>query len=118
MKPDEEQPEMQFAEGFVQHSAGDFRVPKIKCSKKRKHDPAHDHIVKVRDDKVRTVKLPIERRRAQHDASETGNQELEQESDAEKHGCRELDLATPHSAEPDEDLDASRNSNNHRRQHE
>src|SRR6266481_3683940 len=106
---------MQFAQGFIEHPSADLGKPIVKRSKKTEHDSAHDDVVKVRDDKVRTGELPIERRRALHDAGETGYQDLEQERDAKQHRCLELDFPTPHRAEPVENLNASWNSDNHRR---
>src|SRR4029077_11110443 len=83
VKADQEQPEMYFAETFVQHSPGDFWIPVIKCGEERKQNSAHDHVVKMRNNKVRAAKLPVERSNAQHYAGETGNQKLKQKSDAE-----------------------------------
>src|SRR5215472_16871551 len=97
---------MELAQGFVEHSSGNFRVPVIKCPEERKEDPTNNYVVKMRDDEIRAAKLPVERRRAQHDAGETSNQKLKQESDAEQHGRFELEITAPHGAQPVEDFDS------------
>ena len=68
---------------FAQHPSGNFGIPIINCTEHAEQDGTHDHVVEMRDNEVRTAKLPIERRRAQHDAREAGDQKLEQESNAE-----------------------------------
>src|SRR5262249_48758532 len=52
---DEEQPEMQFADAFVQHSASHLRIPVIECAEDREQDRAHDYVMKVSNDKIRTA---------------------------------------------------------------
>jgi hypothetical protein len=49
----------------------------------------------VGDDEVRIPELPIERRGAEHDAGEPGDEELEQEGRAEEHRRPEL-ILPPH----------------------
>src|SRR5215475_4633471 len=104
---------MKLAQGFVKHSSNNFRVPVIKCSEERKKNSANDHVMKMRDDEIRAAKLPVERRGGQHDARKPGDQELEQESHAEQHGRFELKPPAPHGAQPVEDFDTRRNTNNH-----
>src|SRR5882724_1998664 len=73
VKADQEKPEMQLAEAFVEYSSGDFWIPVINCAEEGEQDSAYDHIVKVRDDKIRAAQLPIEGCRAKHYAGEAGN---------------------------------------------
>ena len=91
-----------------------FGIPVVEGGEERKQNPAHDHIVEVRDHKVGPAQLPVEGRSRQHDARETGDQELEQKPDAEQHGRLEMNLAAPHGAEPVEDLDSRGNTDDHR----
>src|SRR5215469_5086668 len=113
MKSDQEKPEMEFAERFVVHPSGNFRVPVIKCAEKRMHNSANDHVVKMCDDEIRAVKLPVERRNGQHDAGKPSNQKLEQEADAEQHRRFELNPPAPHGAKPVKDFDSGRYAYNH-----
>src|SRR5208337_4537687 len=83
VKPDDEQPEMNFSERFVQHPSRNFWVPIIKCCEQGEENSAYDHVVKMRDHKVGIAELPVERCDSQHDAGKAGNQKLKQESDAE-----------------------------------
>src|SRR5215471_4342303 len=105
---------MELAQAFIQHSSGDFRVPVVKCAEKGEQDSANDHVVKMRNDEIRAAKLPVKRRGGQHNARKPSDQELEQERDAEQHGRLELNLASPHGAQPVEDLDAGWYADNHR----
>ena len=50
--------------------------------------------MKMRDHKIGGSQLPVEWSRGEHDSRQTGDQELEQERDAEKHGRFELNLAS------------------------
>ena len=62
--------------------------------------------MEMRDDKIRVAKLPVEWRSRQHDAGQTGDEELEEKADAEQHGSGQPDLAAVHCGQPVEDLDA------------
>src|SRR5208282_901142 len=106
MESDREQPEMEFAQSFVEHPSRNLRIPIVKCAKERKEYSANDYVVKMRHDEIRAAELPVERRRAQHDASETRDQKLEQESDTEQHRRLELNPPAPHRSQPVEDFDS------------
>ena len=89
------QPEVQFAQAFVQHPPGDFGIPVIESGEEGEQNSADDHVVKVRDDKVGAAELPVKGRRGQHDAGEAGDQELEEEADAEQHRRLEDESCRP-----------------------
>src|SRR6266404_408963 len=105
---------MQVAKSFVQHPPRHLREPVVEGAKNAKKDSPDNDVMEMRDNEVRTCKLPIEGRRAKHDACEAGNQKLEQKRDTEEHRCFELDLSTPHRCQPVENLDPRRNRNRHR----
>src|SRR5215475_11088938 len=105
---------MEFAQAFAQHSSCDFRVPVIERAEQSEQNSANNYVMKMRDDEIRAAELPVERCSGQHDACKPGNQELEQERDAEQHGRLELNLASPHGAQPVEDFDTCRYADNHR----
>src|SRR5580704_5473541 len=107
---------MEFAKAFAQHSSRHFWVPVIKCGEDCKQKSAHESVVKVCHDKIRTTELPIERRTAQHDPGETSDQKLKQKCNTKQHGRLELDLPSPHGSEPVEDLDARWNTDSKRGQ--
>ena len=86
---------MPLSEGLVHQPAGRFWIPIIESSKNAEHDGANEDIVKVSDDEVRIMELPIPRRYGEHDAGKSGDKELEQESNAEQHRSREPNSATP-----------------------
>src|SRR5215813_8011217 len=104
---------MEFAEAFIQHSSGDFRVPVVKCAEEGEQDSANDHVMKMCDDEIRAAKLPVERSGGQHNAGKPGKQELEQERDAEQHGRLEYNASAPHGAKPVKDFDSGGHPDNH-----
>src|SRR5208283_166664 len=90
MEADDEQPELKLAEFLVVHSAGHFREPIIESAENRKENRAYDHVMEVRNHKVRAAELPVEWSGGKHDPGKSGNQELEDERNAEQHGRLEL----------------------------
>src|SRR5215469_14456083 len=105
---------MELAQGFVEHPSGDFRVPVIKCTEECMDNSANNHVVKMRDDEIRAAKLPVERRRAQHDAGETSSQKLKQKCDTEEYRDLELNPSAPHRAKPVKYFDSSRDPDRER----
>ena len=69
--------------------------------------------MEVRDHKVGVAELPVEGRGRQHDAGQSGDEELKEKCDAEHHGNGEADLAAPHGAQPVKDLDAGGHTYGH-----
>src|ERR1700692_76864 len=97
----------------MQHSSGDLWVPVIKCAEEGEQNSDDDHVVKGGDDEVGAAELPIEGRRSQHDAGKAGDQKLEEETNAEEHWRLEVDLASPHRAQPVENFDSGRYTHSH-----
>ena len=64
VEADEEEPERQLAQPLVEHPAEDLRPPVEERGEERERRAAHQHVVEVRDDEVRVVRLPVERIRA------------------------------------------------------
>ena len=112
-KADDEEPEMEFAEFFVVQVTAHFGEPIIESTKEGEEDAANDDVVEMSDDKVGVAKLPVEGSGGEHDAGESGDQELKEETDAEEHGGLELQFAAPHGAEPIEDFDSGGNADDH-----
>src|SRR5258708_26050615 len=99
MKADEKQPEVPLAKLFIQKSSRRLREPIVNRGKYHENDRANDHVMEVSNDKIRIRQLPVERGSGQHDAGESSNQELSQESNAEEHRGREANLPAPHGAD-------------------
>ena len=57
-----------------------LREPVVEGAEEREEDSADDHVVEVRDHEVRVAKLPVERRRAQHDAGQARRSGTETET--------------------------------------
>src|ERR1700747_3303881 len=114
MEADQEQPEVPFPQNLVVHPAAHLREPVVKGSEECKKNASHDDVMKMRDHKIGSAELPIERRRAQHDSRQASDQELEQKAIAEKHRSSELNLPAPHRPQPIEDLNSSGNADGHR----
>src|SRR5579862_2922179 len=95
VEPDDEQPEMPLAKRLVHQSSGRFWIPVVERGEDAEYNRANQHVVEVSDNEVRIMKLPIPRRYRKHDAGKSGDEELEQESNAEKHRSCETYSAAP-----------------------
>src|ERR1700743_2096896 len=113
METDEEKPEVPLAESFIQEHSRGLREPVVNRGKDHEDDRATNDVMKMSDDKIGVRQLPIERGSGQHDAGESGNQELSQECDAEEHRGREANLPAPHGADPVEDFDSRWHAGEH-----
>ena len=113
-----EQPETPFAHALVEHLAGHFREPVVEPSEKAKDDGSHQNIVKMGDDEIGVVQLPVPGSRGKHDSGQTRKQELSYKGSAEQHRRGEAYFASPHGRDPIEDLDPGRDPNQPGREHE
>src|SRR3989442_14673671 len=109
---------MQLTEGLAVHLPRHLWEPVVKGPEKSEEDAADDYVVKMRDHEIGTAQVPIERRRAVHDACETSDQELEKKSNADKHRRLYLNLAAPQGCKSVEDLNAGWNGDGHGGDHE
>ena len=112
---DEGQPEMQFAEKFRIHVSGHLREPVVPAREDREDGAEREHIVEVRDDVVRIVKVAVNAGVGEHDAGHAADREQEDESDGPQHRCLEFNRAAPHGRDPGKDLDAGRYRDHHAR---
>src|SRR6185503_1021676 len=96
MEADREKPEMPEPEFAVKQPAESFRVPVVEAREERVEETANQNVMKVRDDEVRIRELPIERNNGQHHSSQTRNQKLEKETEAEDHWHFQPNLAAVH----------------------
>jgi len=85
MKSDGKYPEVPKAEAGIEQAAGRFGEPIIKAGENPENDSPYDDVVKVSDNEIRIVELPIKRRAAQHYPREPCDEKLEKKSDAEQH---------------------------------
>jgi len=60
MEPDKQNPEMDVAEGFVEHFPGELGPPEIESGKHRKHHGAEDHVMEVGNHKVRVRHVEVQ----------------------------------------------------------
>src|SRR6185369_9877459 len=114
MEADREKPKMPEPQFAVQQPAESLRIPVVEACEERVEETANQNVMKVSDDEVRIRELPIERNNGQHHSSQTRNQKLEKEAEAEEHRHFQPNLAAVHRAEPVEDLDPGRNPDEHR----
>jgi hypothetical protein len=61
VEADEQQPEVDLAQPFVEHAAGHLRPPEIEPGEHREHHGAEHHIVEVGDDEVAVGELEVQR---------------------------------------------------------
>ena len=96
VKSDHEQPEVPFADRFIQHATGHLGEPIVKGAKDREEDSAHNHVVKVRDDKIGIAELPIERSDRERDAGQAAQSESETETPCRKAWAWRSGILPPH----------------------
>src|SRR5271170_2892848 len=102
---------MPLAQPLVEHLAGHFREPVVEPSEEAEDDGSHQNIVEMGDNEIRVVQLPVPGGDGEHDPRQAGEQELDQESGAEKHSRGEAYFASPHGGDPVKDLDAGGDPN-------
>src|SRR5579859_5149534 len=88
-------PEVPLAERLAHQASCSFGVPVIDACEDAEHDSADKDIVKMRNHKIRVMKLPVPWRHREHDAGQSRDQELKEESNAEKHWRSEAYSAAP-----------------------
>src|ERR1700678_4347732 len=59
VETDQEQPEVPFAQPLIQHLAGHLGVPVVEPSKEAEDDGSYQNVVKVCDDEIGVMQLPI-----------------------------------------------------------
>ena len=118
IRTNERNPEMQSSDPVRGHIARHFWEPVIPCRKDREDRSKRQHVMEVSDDIIGIVKVTVEPRIRQHDASYAADCEQEDEPDGPHHRCREADGAAPHCRDPGKDFHTCRNRNNHRREDE
>ena len=108
------QPEMDPAQGVIQHAAGDLGVPVVdrpEHHQDRRH--AHDHM-EVGDDKVGGRQRDVDRYIAQEQARQAPVDEREDEPDGKQHRNGEMNVTAPQRQHPVVHLDCGRDSDNQR----
>ena len=110
METDEQSPEMDLAPGLVKHVPSDLRPPIVEPGEHREDHCAEQHIVEMGYHEVGVRHVEVHRRASEHDTSETAEQEGRQEADSKEHRRVKAQRATPHGANPVEELHTSRNS--------
>ena len=106
------QPEMDPAQGVIQHAAGDLGVPVVdrpEHHQDRRH--AHDHM-EVGDDKVGGRQGYVHRYVAQEQARQAPVDEREDEPDGKQHRDGEMNVTAPQRQHPVVDLDCGRDRDN------
>ena len=90
--PDEHQSEHPAAGALGQRSRADEGNPVVERREQRKHHPADQHVMQMRDDEIRIVRLPVERDQRHHDTGQAAKHENEEEAQHEERRRRELEL--------------------------
>lgn len=89
LEADEESPEVDLAEAFVEQFAGELRPPEVEAGEHREDDRAEQHVVQVGDDEVRVRQVEVQGRGGDEDAAHAAEQEGHQEAAGPQHGCLE-----------------------------
>jgi hypothetical protein len=75
VEPDERALEVEFAQGVIEHPAGDLREPEVDPGEGGEHDRAVEHVVEVRDDELGVTELEVDRRSVQQHPGQPAEQE-------------------------------------------
>src|SRR5665213_3072710 len=78
VKADDHQPEVPLTQALAHHAARRLRVPVVEGGEDHKENCADQYIVEVGYHEIRAGKLPVEGRNREHDAGQSGDEELEQ----------------------------------------
>src|SRR6266404_8221286 len=114
VKSNDHEPEGPFTEPLREHAAAHFRKPILQATDDCEDDRAYRHKVKMCDEKVAVLSLPIERHNSVADSSDPGDKELNEKRDAEQHRHVKSDAAADHGRRPVEHFYTSWNCNEHR----
>ena len=115
MEADGEEAEVPETELIVRHLAKGFRIPVVDSCENCEQQPADQNVMEVGHDEIRVAELPGEWRHSQHDARETGDEELEEEANTKNERQLKAKFAAIHGGKPVEDFDARGNGNKERR---
>src|SRR5882762_6719062 len=85
VEADDHQPESPFAEPLRQHPPAHFRNPVVDARHDGEDDRAHGDEMKMRDEIIAVLCLPIERHNRMADSGYAGAKELNEKGDAKQH---------------------------------
>src|SRR5438477_12183200 len=114
VKADDHEPERPFAETLRKHAAAHFGEPILQATDDCEDDRAYRHKVKMCDEEIAVLSLPIERHAGMTDSGQARDQELNEKGDAEQHRHVKSDAAADHGRRPVEHFYTSWNCNQHR----
>src|SRR6267378_906944 len=96
VKSDDHEPEGPFAEPLREHAPAHFRKPVVQATDHCEDDRAYRHKVKMCDEKVAILSLPIECHAGMTDSGEARHKELDEKGDAEQHRHLKTDSTAEH----------------------
>ena len=115
VEADEGEPKIQLADRLAHHAAGYLRKPVVDGSDKREHGAADQHVMEMRDHKIRVVHLRIDRHRGDHHAGHSTQHENEDEPEHEEHRRAQYRFAVPQGGKAAEDPNSARYGDHHAR---
>jgi len=108
VEAEEKEPEMDLCQAFVIHPPGNLREPVVDAGEDAKHGSPEEHVVHVRDDEVRIVRLIVEGEDGEHDPGQASHGEEADEAEREHEGRAKDQVSAPEGREPVEDLHRGR----------
>src|SRR5438552_963939 len=114
VEADDHEPERPFAEALREHAAAHFRKPILQATNDCEDDRAYRHKVKMCDEEIAVLSLPIECHAGMTDSGQTRDKELNEKGDAEQHGHLKADSTAEHCCGPVEHFYPGWNCNEHR----
>ncbi len=114
VEADENQPEGGHRQAMDGRAAGQQRQPVVERRQHRKGQRAGHDVVKVGDDEIAVMRLPVERHDGEHDAGQAAQREDEEEPEDIEHRHVPARSAMRQGGEPGEDLHGRRHRDNRR----
>src|SRR5580704_5298008 len=98
------EPEGDFPQPLVEQPAGHLGEPVEAAREGGKYRSAEEHIMEMGYNEIGLRKLPVDRSDGKHDARQSSNHKLDQESDRKAHGSRQPNRSAPERGTPIENL--------------
>src|SRR5205085_8641053 len=86
IESDEEKPERQRTEFLAVHTPAPLREPVVKSAEEREERAADQHVMQMRHDEVRVMKLPVERHRRDEESRQSTDDEDDEEAEDVENG--------------------------------
>ena len=111
IETDKGEQEVEPAQIFVEHAAGEFGIPVVEGAEDDEHGAAIDDVVEMAHHEVGVMHVNVEGHLGQGYAGDTTKDKVDDEGAGKQHCRVQGDLAAPKGGKPVEEFDAGRHGN-------